>query len=42
MYTLLETASRHGPNPRDYLRATTEHSLSNSGEPLLPEPLRQN
>lgn len=42
MYTLIETASRHGLNPRDYLRAVAEHSLRNSGEPLLPEPLRQN
>ena len=42
MYTLIETASRHGLNPRDYLRAVSEHSLRNAGEPLLPEPLRQN
>ena len=33
---------RHGLNPRDYLRAVTEHSLRNSGKPLLPAPLRQN
>jgi transposase len=35
-YTLVETASRHGVDPRAYLLAAARHALQNPGSALLP------
>ena len=35
-YTLVETASRHGLDPRAYLLAAARHALQNPGSALLP------
>ena len=35
-YTLVETASRHGADPRAYLLAAARHALQNPGSALLP------